>query len=316
MTAGDPDFVLRLTPEDVSIWRHLRILPRVEVLKGVWANIGASRHNLIGRSAELAFYFFLALFPGMLFVLTLVGLLAGDDSGLRSSRFDYAALALPPSVRSLLEKTISETAKSAVGWRLFLSALAALWSASAGTSSLIGTLNSIFQIEEQRPWWKTQLLAISLTLALSLLMVTALMTVLFGGYLADLANSAGLGTSAILGWKIAQWPLAVVVVILALAILYHWAPARAKKKWHWISPGGVMAIALWVAVSVLFRAYLTLVNSFASTYGSLSAVIILMLWFYMTSASILLGAEIDAQILCAVPTQRAKPNVGKGWRGA
>jgi membrane protein len=293
---------VRSRPEVPSHW-ELGGLTRVELAKRVWANIGAKHLNILGRSAELAFYFFLALFPGMLFVLTLVGFMAGGDPGLRSTRFDYAAQILPPSVGQLMQKTIAETARAAVGWKLALSAAAALWSASAGTSSLMTILDSAFLVREQRPWWKAQLLAISLTLALSLLMVLALAIVLFGGYSADWADAQGLGHSAVLAWKIAQWPFAIVFVIVAIAVLYHWGPAVAEKKWHWVSPGSVVAVTLWILVSVLFRAYLRVFNTLASTYGSLSAVIILMLWFYMTAAALLLGAEINAQIQRAASDQ-------------
>jgi membrane protein len=127
-------------------------------------------------------------------------------------------------------------------------------------------------------------------------MLSALGIVLFGNLAATWAGAHGLGDTAVLAWKVLQWPVALFFVVLAFAVLYYWAPAVEDQKWYWITPGSVIGVGLWVAASALFRVYLHYFNSYSATYGSLGAVIVLMLWFYITALALLVGAECNAEI--------------------
>jgi membrane protein len=257
-----------------------------------------SDHNdTFGRAAELAYFFFLAVFPAAVFVLTLVGIVGTTKFDLRSALFNYAAQALPPSAWQMVQKTIDETLKSAKGWTLVVGLLGALWSASSGTSSLMTVLNFSYNIKESRPWWKTRfVIAILLTIALSALMLVALAIVLFGGWAAQFASTHGLGQAAVIAWKFLQVPFALFFVVIGFAALYYWGPDVEQKRWYWITPGSLVGVLLWVVASAGFRIYLHFFNTYSATYGSLGAVIILLLWFYITSLALLVGAEINASI--------------------
>jgi membrane protein len=159
------------------------------------------------------------------------------------------------------------------------------------------SLNVAYHVEESRPWWKQHLIAIGLTLSLSLLIISALVLVLYGGRIADgLAASYGFSGFFVIGWKVLQWPIVLIFLLLGFALIYYWAPDLADQDWKWVTPGAVVAITLWLAVSFGFRLYLHYFNSYSKTYGSLGAVIILMLWFYFTGAAILIGGEVNSDI--------------------
>jgi membrane protein len=286
----------RRSTESPSAW-ELGGLSAWQLGKRVWTSMDAEHDDTFGRAAELAFFFFLAVFPGLLFLITLIGLVAGSHQQMQQQLFSYAASALPPSAWQLVQKTITETTRAAGGWKLVVSALGALWSASSGLASLMTVLNFAYHVRERRPYWKSRLVvAVLLTLALSALMFAALLIVLFGGMAAAWAGSHGLGDTAVLAWRIVQWPVALFFVVLSFAMLYYWAPDVEQQKWYWITPGSVIGVLLWVAASAVFRVYLHFFNSYSATYGSLGAVIILMLWFYITSLALLIGAEINAEI--------------------
>ncbi|HYH85459.1 MAG TPA: YihY/virulence factor BrkB family protein, partial [Pyrinomonadaceae bacterium] len=154
-----------------------------------------------------------------------------------------------------------------------------------------------YDVKEERPWWKSRLSAIGLTLALAFLIVTALVLVLYGHDLADtVAVKFGLGEAFATVWKVLQWPLVLVFVLLAFALIYYFGPDVHDQDWKWVSPGALVGVALWLLVSFGFKTYLTFFNSYSATYGSLGAVIILMLWFYFTGAAILIGGEINSEI--------------------
>jgi len=253
--------------------------------------------DTLGRAAELAYFFFLAVFPAAVFVLTLLGIVGTTKVDLRTELFNYASQALPPSAWQLVQKTIDETLRAAKGWTLVLGLLGALWSASSGTSSLMTVLNFTYNVKERRPWWKARLvIAMLLTIALSGLMLAALGIVLFGGWAAQFASTHGLGQVAVDAWKILQVPVALLFVVVGFAVLYYFGPDVEQKRWYWITPGSLVGVLLWVVASAGFRIYLHFFNTYSATYGSLGAVIILLLWFYITSLALLVGAEINANI--------------------
>ncbi len=286
----------RRSTEKPSAW-ELGGLSWLELGKRLWKAMDSEHDDTFGRAAELGFWFFLAVFPGLLMMLTILGLFAGSHPEVRTTLLQYASRALPPEAWGVVQKTITETTTSAGGVKLVVGLLGALWSASAGISSLMTVMSFAYHVKDRRPFWKSRLIiAPLLTIGLAALMFSALGIVLFGNVAATWAGAHGLGGAAVLAWKILQWPVALFFVVLSFAALYYWAPDVENQKWYWITPGSLIGVGLWVAASAVFRAYLNFFNSYSATYGSLGAVIILMLWFYITSLALLIGAECNAEI--------------------
>jgi membrane protein len=197
----------------------------------------------------------------------------------------------------MMQQTITQTTQATAGWKFLVGLLGALWSASGGTSSTMTVLNFAYEVKEKRPYWKSRILvAVSLTIVLTTLMFAALAIVLAGEALVSWATSHGLSSALAVIWKIAQYAIALFFVVLAFAVLYHYGPDIEDQKWYWITPGSVIGVLLWVAASAGFRVYLHFFDTYSATYGSLGAVIILMLWFYITALAFLIGAEINAEI--------------------
>jgi membrane protein len=253
--------------------------------------------DVLGRSAQLAYYFLLALFPALLFLTSLLGYLAGADSQLRQGLFNSLAAVLPGDASQLVAKTVTDVTQSSGGGKLSFGILATLWAASNGMGAISESLNAAYDLKETRPWWKVRLTAVGLTLALTLLIVTALVLVLYGGDIADAVSiKVGLGSAFATAWKILQWPLVLVFVLLAFALIYYFGPDARDQDWKWITPGAVVGVVLWLLISFGFKAYLSYFNSYSATYGSLGAVIILMLWFYFTGTAILVGGEMNSEV--------------------
>jgi membrane protein len=218
--------------------------------------------------------------------------------------FDYLARVMPPSAYQQISQTMIEVSSASSGGKISFGLLAALWAASNGMTAITTSLNSAYDVEETRPWWKQRLTAIALTMSLSVLIISALILVVAGGWIADwLAASFGLGSMFPIAWKIIQWPIVLFCIILAFALIYYFAPDIHEQKWHWLTPGAAIGVALWLLVSIVFRVYLNFFNSYSATYGSLGAVIILMLWLYFTGAAVLIGGEINSEIEHAAAQQ-------------
>ncbi|HEY8188980.1 MAG TPA: YihY/virulence factor BrkB family protein [Pyrinomonadaceae bacterium] len=282
-----------------------------DLAKHVWADIG--KDDIFGRAAQLSYYFLLALFPLLLFLMSVIGLIMGSGTGLRHSLFDYLGKVLPSSASQLVSNTIFEVSDASGGGKISFGILAALWAASNGMGAISESLNVAYHVKESRPWWKQRLIAIGLTLALAVLIISALVIVLYGGRIADgLANRYALGGTFTLVWKILQWPIVLFFLFLAFALIYYWAPDLKDQNWRWITPGSVVAVVLWLMVSFGFRLYLHFFDSYSKTYGSLGAVIILMLWFYFTGTAILIGGEVNSDIEAAAAREGGPAAQEKG----
>jgi membrane protein len=279
----------------VSLWK-LGGLTYFQLIKRVWKQM--DEDDVAIRSAALSYYFLLALFPLLLFLVTLLGFMAGPGSQLRNTLLTDLARLMPGSAFELVSRTLSEISRAADGGKLIFGILAALWAASNGMSAIVSTLNVAYGVRETRPWWKSRLVvSVGLTIALSVLVLMALTLVLFGGQIGEaVAAKVGLSAAFTLTWKIAEWPLVIFFMLLAFAMVYYFAPNLEDPAWYWISPGAVVGLFLWLVGSVGFRVYLHFFNSYSATYGSLGALIILMLWFYLTGAAIIIGGEVNSQI--------------------
>jgi membrane protein len=262
--------------------------------KRVWHEIGAD--DVFGQAAKMSFYFLLALFPLLLILTDLFGYFAHSVE-LRASLLEYFRTVLPRSAFQLVAGTLDQVSAGAGGGKLSLGILATLWAASNGMAAVSAGLNAAYEINDGRPWWKTRLIAIGLTLAFAVFTVSALVVILAGGEIGMLlASIAGYRHAFAIAWNVARWPVAVLAVLVAVNLLYRFAPDLKDWRWRWMTPGALIAVALWIVASLGFRYYLHYFNSYNRTYGSLGAVIILMLWFYITSIAILIGAEVNSEI--------------------
>ncbi|MEP6644920.1 MAG: YihY/virulence factor BrkB family protein [Acidobacteriaceae bacterium] len=253
--------------------------------------------ELSTRSAALSYYFLLAVFPLFLFLLSLVGLVAGEHSQLRESIISGLGKMAPGSASELVQSTINQTLKSSGGVKLVAGIVGALWAASSGMGAVIVSLNVIYRVKESRPWWKQRLTAVGLTAALAGLIIVAITIVLYGGKIGDaVAAHIGLSMAFQIAWKIIQWPLSLGAMFLSFSILYYFGPNVEHRQWFWVTPGAAIGVALWLLASIGFRIYLHFFNSYSATYGSLGAAIILILWLYITGFTVLMGGEVNAMI--------------------
>jgi len=261
-----------------------------EVFKRTWKE--ADEDDVLGRSAQLAYYFFLALFPLLICVIAVLGVFAGKGAHVQEAVLDFLSSILPWSASSLIQKTLTEVDQAHATSKLSIGLIFSLWTASAGMSAIMDTLNAEYDVHEGRSFIKRNAVALGLTLAVAILLIAAVTIVLAGGPTAE-AFSGGIVKIAI---KIAQWPVAIALVLLGFALVYFFAPDVKEQKWHWITPGAVAGVAFWLAVSFALKIYLHFFDRYSATYGSLGAVIILLLWFYLSGASLLFGAEINSVI--------------------
>jgi membrane protein len=272
----------------------------------VWAEIYAG--DMLTRAAALSYFFLLALFPLLLFLLTMLGYLADSGTELRRNMLRYLGTLMPRSASALIYTTVDEISTNAGGGKLTFGLLTGLWVASYGMGAITETLNSAYGVRETRAWWRVRLLSIGLTMTLAVLILAALALVLYGGEIGEgLSGRLGLGEAFKVAWLVAQWPIVLGFVLFAFALIYYFAPDVKEQKWYWITPGSLAGVALWLFVSFGFRLYLRFFDSYSVTYGSLGAVIILMLWFYLTGAAILFGGQINAEIEHAA-AQRGEPD--------
>ena len=277
-----------------SLWK-LGGLNAKQLAKRVWHEI--QHDDVFGRAAQLSYYFLLSLFPLLIFLTSVIGLVIGTESNVRQNLFTYLAHVMPPAAFKLIEATMQEVTAASSGSKISLGILAALWAASNGMGAITEALNVAYNVKESRPWWKQRLTAIGLTVALSVLTITALVIVLSGGRIADsLAANFELASAFTTTWKVLQWPIVLAAMLFAFAMIYYFAPDVRDQKWVWITPGAVMGVVLWLLVSFCFRLYLAHFDSYSKTYGSLGAVIVLMLWLFFTGAAVLIGGEVNAEI--------------------
>jgi membrane protein len=259
--------------------------------------------DLLGLAAQLAYYFFLALFPAILFGLALASFFPltslTDDIGRLLGPF------VSPNVLQLIQDQMHRLADADSGGLLTVGAAGALWSSSAALVSIVDALNRAYDIEEGRPWWKVRLTALGLTIGLAIFILAAFSLVLAGPALAEqLGRRTGLGAAFKWTWLVLHWPLAFALVALAIGIVYYFGP-DAEQDWAWITPGALFATVAWLVVSLAFKLYIADFTNYNASYGAVGGVIVLMLWFYVSSIAILVGAELNAEIEHASPQGKA-----------
>lgn len=253
--------------------------------------------NISDQSAQLSYYFFFAIFPLLLFLTALLGLFVQPGTFLNKSINGYLSAVLPHSASSFIGSILTQISKRTSAGKLSLGLLVALWSASSGMSAIINALNVAYNIKKTRPWWKQKLLAICLTVVVSVLILVAMALVNYGGELGvTLAGKFGLGTQFASVWNIVQWPLLLFFMLGAFSIIYYFGPNFHHIHWSLLMPGTVIGVALWLVISFGFRYYVHHFSNYSVTYGSIGAIIILLLWFYVSGIALLVGGEVNSAI--------------------
>ena len=277
--------------EQASPWK-LGGLTVWQLAKRVWNEI--STDEITDRAAGLAYYFLFALFPALLFLTSLLGMLPIPN--LMDQLMGYVSQALPGDAASIVQKTLTEIVSGARGGLLSIGALGALWATSNGMASFMTTLNIAYDVPETRSFFKRKALAIGLTLMFSAFILTALVLMVFGPKIGEtVASWVGLGELFTLLWNIVSIPIVIVLVVVAVALVYWLAPA-AEQHFRWVTPGSAVAVVLWLAMSLGLRYYVQHFGNYSATYGSIGGVILLMLWLYLSGIALLLGAEINSEI--------------------
>jgi membrane protein len=270
-------------------WRELVKRTAVEVMAD----------NCLGLAAQLAYYFFLALFPALLFLIALISFLSFQD--LTNTLTALLGRVAPPEVMSILTEQIAKIAENKDGGLLTLGMLGTIWSTSSGVTAIIDSLNQAYDIQESRPWWKVRLTALALTVGLAGFIIASTLLVLVGPTLAEkVAEWFRLGPVFTWTWMVVQWPLVFALVSMAIALMFYFAP-DAEQEFIWITPGSILAAVLWLVSSLAFRFYVTNFAAYNATYGTIGGVIVLLLWLYVSSLAILVGAELNAEIEHASP---------------
>ena len=227
------------------------------------------------------------------------GLVAGSAlrKELRHNLLTYLRAIVPVSASDLINTTVDEISKKSSGGKLSFGLLTSLWFASSGMGAIIEGLNVAYDVKEKRAWWRRTLLAIVLTIALAVLIITALALMFYGSRIAEgIANHYGFGAAFTAAWTVLQWLFVLIFVFVAFVLIYFFAPDLHEQQLRWLTPGAAVGVILWLLVSFLFGSYLNFYNTYSVVYGSLGAVIILLLWFYLTGVTILIGGEVNALI--------------------
>jgi len=256
------------------------------------------RDNLTDWAAALTYYSVLSLFPALLCLVALLGVL-GQYPQTVDSVLNIVGQVAPQSTVDSIRGPVEGVVKSkgGAGALLGVGLLGAVWSASGYLGAFMRACNQIYEIEEGRPFWKLRPLQIVMTVLMIILLAIVLIGLVVSGKLAHaIGDQIGLGNTAVTVWNIAKWPILLGIVMFMFAMLYYAAPNVRQPKFRWITPGGVLAVLIWIAASALFAVYVSQFGSYNKTYGTLGGVIIFLIWLWISNIAVLLGAEFDAEL--------------------
>ena len=259
----------------------------------------AMTDDILDLAAQQAYYFFFALFPAILFAIAIASFFPLQN--FMDEVVGTLGRVAPRDVIDIITKQMADLSKKNSGGVLTFAFLFALWSSSGAMVSITTTLNTCYDVTESRPWWKTRLTAIGLTVGLAIFILVSMFLVLAGPAVAEhLANTLDLGAAFKWTWWVLQWPVVFALIATAIGMVYYFAP-DAEQDWVWITPGSVLATVLWLIVSLALKLYYSLVPNANATYGAIGGVMVLMLWFYCSGIALLMGAELNAEIEHASP---------------
>lgn len=252
--------------------------------------------DITDRAAALTYFGVLALFPGLLVLVSILGLVGQSTT---QKVLDNVGQIAPGGVKTFLKGVIDQVQgkQGAASIAAIIGLLLAVWSASGYVAAFMRAMNAIYDVDEGRPIWRTAPIRLGVTIAtLVLLVISALMVVLTGPIAHQFGQAVGLGDAAVRIWDIAKWPVLLILVTIMLSLLY-WASPNVKQVGpRWITPGGIIAVIVWLIASGAFAVYVAYSGSYNKTYGSLATVIIFLVWLWITNIAILLGAEVNAEL--------------------
>jgi membrane protein len=293
-----------------SLW-NLEGVSVIEIVRRTARSAIADR--VFGRAAELGFYFLFAIFPALLSAGAILGMAARSAHQIYTRLLAYMALLVPPSAMDQVLRIFNQTAAASSSSKITFGLLVSIWSASVGISAIQDTLNDVYKIEDSRSYLGARFRAIALTLVVGIL-VTLTLTSMFGGDFTAAALyrhiTGATGRLIAESARLVAWAIATALLVVAFGVIYYWAPDWRVRRWRWFTPGAAIGVLCWLLASIVFRVYLHYFNTYPVTYGSLGAVIILMMWFYITGAMLLIGAEINSQIEAAVVERRIRARPG------
>jgi membrane protein len=254
------------------------------------------RDNLTDWAAALTYYGILAIFPALIALVSILGLVGSSAT---QPLIDNLGTVAPGPAREIFTSAIENLEKSqgAAGVLFVVGLLGALWSASGYVAAFMRASNSIYDVEEGRPIWKTIPVRVGTTVVLLLLvLVSAVAVVLTGGLAEEVGNLLGIASTALTVWDIAKWPVLILIVSFMFAFLYWAAPNVKQPGFRWLSPGGILAVVVWIVASAAFAFYVASFGSYNETYGALGGVIIFLVWLWISNIAVLLGAELNAEL--------------------
>jgi membrane protein len=252
--------------------------------------------DLTDWAAALTYYAILAIFPALVVLVSVLGLI-GDSA--TQPLLDNLKTVAPGPAKEIFTNAVRDLQRSqgAAGVLFVVGLLGALWSAAAYIGAFTKAANRIWDVEEGRPVYKTIPLRIGITVVLlTLTVITSTAVVISGGLADQVGNLIGIGDTAVTVWNIAKWPVIVLLVSLLFSILYYATPNVRQPGFRWVTPGGIVAVVLWIAASAAFALYVANFGSYNKTYGTLGGVIAFMVWLWITNIVLLLGAELNAEI--------------------
>jgi membrane protein len=284
-----------------SLW-NLEGIPVKVIAKNTWNSMFAD--NLLGRSAELGFYFLFALFPTLFTACSVLGLAARSAVHIYENLLQYLSIVVPPAALGTVLDAFNQTTAAASSGKLTFGLVAALWSASVGFSAIQDSLNVVYRVKESRPYWRARLSAIGITFMLSIVLTLILASLLAADLSAHLARlhiyHHFLAQCAAVFLRSAGWLVATALLSFLFALIYYFGPDVKVSQWRWLTPGSAIGMLGWLVASLGLRVYVHYFNNFSATYGSLGTVIILLTWFYLSGLMLLLGGEINSEIEAAV----------------
>jgi membrane protein len=248
-------------------------------------------------AAALTYYAVLAIAPALLAVVSVLGLVADPQRAIDRVLAIVEDVG-PQSAVETLEPIVTRlTEAPSAGLALVVGLVVALWSASGYVAAFSRGMNRVYEIDEGRPIWKLRPVLLVVTLVLVLIAVVVVVSaVLSGGVARSVGATVGMSDAAVTVWNIAKWPVVVVLVVTAIAVLYHWGPNVRQPRFRWLSLGAVVALVVWVVASLAFGFYVANFASYEGTYGSLAGVIVFLLWLWISNLALLFGAELDAEL--------------------
>lgn len=257
---------------------------------------GFRKDNLTDWAAALTYYAILSIFPALIALVAVLGLLGTDTI---QPLLDNLSGIAPGPTQEILTTALEnlQSNQRAAGFALIISLAIALWSASGYVAAFMRASNAVYEMPEGRPIWKTIPTRLAITSVLLVLLAASTLLVVFTGDLASWAGDlVGLGDAAVTVWDIAKWPVLVLIVGLILAILYWGAPNVKQPGFQWITPGSILAVLIWIVASAAFGIYVATFSSYNKTYGALAGVIIFLIWLWVSNIAVLLGLEFDAEL--------------------